>query len=125
MSASLIDREKHYQQHMNFHSSVQQNPARAASRQTSNTSSNLTTGTTASGSENWETFSDASEMEAEREARDAYHAKAYGKRAGGPYGHMAPPPPKMRVQERIDERDENVVRINGSDAAWTECSETF
>lgn len=32
----------------------------SASRQTSNTSSNLTTGTTASGSENWETFSDGS-----------------------------------------------------------------
>lgn len=124
MSASMIDREKHYQQHMNFHASTQQNPARPASRQTSNTSSNLTTGTTASGSENWETFSDASEAEAERDARDAYHTKVYGKRTGGPYGHMAPPA-KMRVQERIEERDENAVRVNGSDAAWSECSETF
>jgi len=124
MSASLIDREKHYQQHMNFHSSVQQNPPQPASRQTSNTSSNLTTGTTANGSENWETFSDASEREAERDTRDAYHAKVYGKRAGGTLAHMAPPP-KMRVQDRIDERDENTVRINGSDAAWSECSETF
>lgn len=120
----MIDREKHYQQHMNFHASTQQNPARPASRQTSNTSSNLTTGTTASGSENWETFSDASEAEAERDARDAYHTKVYGKRTGGPYGHMAPPA-KMRVQERIEERDENAVRVNGSDAAWSECSETF
>ncbi|KAK5939114.1 Microtubule bundling protein [Knufia obscura] len=124
MSASLIDREKHYHQNMSYQSSVQQNPPREASRQTSNTSSNLTTGTTASGSENWETYSDASEREAEREPRDGYHSKVYGKRAGGPYGHMAPPP-KMRVQERIDERDENAMRVNGSDAAWSECSETF
>lgn len=124
MSASMIDREKHYQQHTSFHASIQQNPARPASRQTSNTSSNLTTGTTAGGSENWETYSDASEMEAEHDARDTHHSKVYAKRAGGPYGHMAPPP-KMRVQDRIDERDENTVRVNGSDGAWSECSETF
>jgi len=124
MSASMINREKHYQQHTSFHASVQQNPARPASRQTSNTSSNLTTGTTAGGSENWETYSDASEMEAEHDARDAHHSKVYGKRAGGPYGHMAPPP-KMRVHERIDERAEDILRVNGSDGAWSECSETF
>ncbi|KAG9791519.1 hypothetical protein KCU88_g919, partial [Aureobasidium melanogenum] len=46
-----------------------------ASRQTSNTSSNLTTGTTASGSENWETYSDGSEMEPERDVRDTYYSK--------------------------------------------------
>ncbi|KAJ9653690.1 Microtubule bundling protein [Neophaeococcomyces mojaviensis] len=127
MSASLIDREKHYQQHqqIHFNSSIQQNPARPASRQTSNTSSNLTTGTTASGSENWETYSDTSEMEPERDARDAYYAKVSGKRVGGPYGHMAPPP-KMRMHGRIDERDENAVRVNGSDTAWsTELEETY
>ncbi|KAK5085726.1 Microtubule bundling protein [Lithohypha guttulata] len=124
MSASLIDREKHYQHQANFHTSVQQNPARPASRQTSNTSSNLTTGTTASGSENWETYSDASEFEPDRDGRDAYHVKAHGKRTGGAYGHMAPPP-KMRVHDKILEQDENMMRLNGSDAAWTECSETF
>lgn len=125
MSASLIDRDKHYQQHLNLHNSIQQNPARPASRQTSNTSSNLTTGTMASGSENWETFSDTSEMEPERDARDAYYSKLHGKRTGGAYTHMAPPP-KMRAQQRIDEGDENMARVNGSDAAWcTDDTETF
>lgn len=124
MSASLIDREKHYQQHVNLHSSIQQNPARPASRQTSNTSSNLTTGTTA-GSENWETFSDTSEMETEREGRDVYYSKVHGKRTAGAYAHMAPPA-KMRVQNSIIESDENAMRINGSDAAWcTDDTETF
>lgn len=124
MSASLIDREKHYRQHLDLHSSIQQNPARPASRQTSNTSSNMTTGTTA-GSENWETFSDTSEMEAERDGRDAYYSKMHGKRAGGAYTHMAPPA-KMRLQQRINESDENAVRINESDAAWcTDDTETF
>lgn len=47
----------------------------SASRQTSNTSSNMTTGTTASGSENWETFSDGSELEPERDVRDTYQNK--------------------------------------------------
>jgi hypothetical protein len=32
----------------------------------------MTTATTASGSENWETYSDASEMEPERDLRDTY-----------------------------------------------------
>lgn len=121
MSASLIDREKHYQHHLSLHnSSIQQNPARPASRQTSNTSSNLTTGTTA-GSENWETFSDTSEMDAEGD-----HSRMHGKRTGGPYTHMAPPA-KMRVQQqRIEEREENALRLNGSDAAWcTDDTETF
>ena len=124
MSASMIDREKHYQHHTSFHSSIQQNSARPVSRQTSNTSSNLTTGTTIGSSENWETYSDASEVEAEHEAREAYHSQVYGKRAGGPYGHMAPPP-KMRAPERVDGCAENTTRVDGSDGAWSECSETF
>lgn len=124
MSASVINRDHHYQQHStNFHASIQiqPNPARPASRQTSNTSSNLTTGTTASGSENWETYSDASELEPDR---DGYYIKGAGKRPGAPYGHMAPPP-KMRSHERAIQMGDKAVRINGSDAAWTECSETF
>lgn len=48
----------------------------SVSRQTSNTSSNMTTGTTASGSENWETYSDVSEAEPERDIRDAYFSKS-------------------------------------------------
>ena len=125
MSASLVNRDQHRhhpQPANNFYSSVQiqHNTARPASRQTSNTSSNLTTGTTATGSENWETYSDASELEPDR---DGCYVKG-SKRSGAPYGHMAPPP-KMRMQERTDIRDENVIRVNGSDAAWTECSDIF
>nr|KAK5447601.1 Microtubule bundling protein [Exophiala xenobiotica] len=53
-------------------------PSTAASRQASNTSSNMTTGTTAtSGSENWETYSDASEMEPERDVRETYYSKVH------------------------------------------------
>lgn len=130
MSASLVDRERQYQQNIHLHSSVQQHIAPQISRQTSNTSSNMTTGTTASGSENWETYSDTSEMEPEREVRDGYYAKVNGKRMAGahPYAHMAPPP-KMRMHDRIEERDENVMvgaRVEGSDAAWsTELEETY
>ena len=37
----------------------------------------MTTGTTASGSENWETYSDGSELEPERDVRDAYHSRMH------------------------------------------------
>ena len=97
----------------------------------------MTTGTTASGSENWETYSDGSELEPERDAREMYYSKVHttGKRAAGDhgYGHMAPPP-KMRVHERIEEGDENTrvglgiasSRVEGSDAAWsTEQEEAY
>jgi hypothetical protein len=83
----------------------------------------MTTGTTASGSENWETYSDASEMEPERDIRDGYYTKGHahasttnalgmnhnlnGKRpmtagGGGPAtaGQMAPPPPKIRMHNQ-------------------------
>ncbi|RVX74182.1 hypothetical protein B0A52_02014 [Exophiala mesophila] len=95
-----------------------------ASRQASNTSSNMTTGTTASGSENWETFSDGSEMEPERDIREVYQSKSQnhphtahlsttnalgmnhnfnGIRPVTAHGHgnftgtMGPPPAKMRM----------------------------
>lgn len=131
MSASVVDRERQYQQTLNFNSSVHRNAPPPASRQTSNTSSNMTTGTTAGSSENWETYSDTSEVEPERDTRDAYYAKSHGvngKRVAGtqPYTHMAPPP-KMRMHERIDEGDEN-FRLGSvtSDAAWsTELEETY
>lgn len=134
----------------------------ASSRQPSNTSSNMTTGTTASGSENWETFSDGSEMEPERDVRDNYYAKvqqhqvlattnALGinpnlndKRpltAHGPgdrshlAGQMAPPPAKIRMhahnphyqpQQFREMSDENIRRVDDSDATWsTEVEETY
>jgi hypothetical protein len=99
----------------------------------------MTTGTTAASaaSENWETFSDNSELEPERDARDMYYNKVHqaqgGKRQAAAYSHMAPPP-KMRMQaiQRIDESDEN--RYAGqmpqdmreaSDAWSTEQEETY
>jgi hypothetical protein len=131
-----------------------------SSRQPSNTSSNMTTGTTASGSENWETFSDGSEMEPERDVRDNYYAKVQqhqgvgttnalgmnpnfnGKRPltahGGERSHvgqMAPPPAKIRMhannphyqqQQFREMSDENIRRVDDSDAAWsTEVDETY
>lgn len=130
MSASLVDRDRQYQPKNNFNSSIHQHAPPPASRHTSNTSSNMTTGTTVSGSENWETYSDHSELEPERDAREAYYAKLHGingkRMAGGqPYGHMAPPP-KMRMHERIDEGAEN-ARMNSvtSDAAWSTEEESY
>lgn len=131
-----------------------------SSRQPSNTSSNMTTGTTASGSENWETFSDGSEMEPERDVRDNYYPKAQhhqavsttnalgmnpnlnGKRPltahGGERNHvgqMAPPPAKIRLhannphyqqQQFREMSDENIRRVDDSDATWsTEVEEAY
>jgi len=123
--------------------------ATSGSRQASDTSSNLTTGTTASGSENWETYSDTSELEPERDVREAYFAQArhapagHGDANGGlkraapaggvglPHaGHMGPPPPKLaktrpypetRMEEAGDENRMMVanVRVEGSDTAWS------
>jgi Ase1/PRC1/MAP65 family protein len=139
MSASLLqrDREHCYQTATpDFNSSMQRYApismaaSQAPSRQTSNTS-NLTSGTTASSSENWESYSDnGSELEPERDAQGGYYAKAQvvnGKRLAGGYAQMAPPP-KMRMHNRVDGGDENAraVRVEGSDAAWsTEASETY
>jgi Ase1/PRC1/MAP65 family protein len=140
MSASLLQRDQNavYQNnHHDFDSSMHRyapsasNTSQMPSRQISNSSSNLTTGTTASGSENWESYSDnGSELEPERDLRDPYYAKTHatgGKRLPGGYAQMAPPA-KMRMHNRIDEGRENarMVRVEGSDAAWsTEASETY
>ena len=163
MSTSLLNRDRQYQyqqqhqqyapqqsypQHQEqFQQSISRSvhaqmlpPPAPASRQASNTSSNLTTGTTAtSASENWETYSDASEAEPEREA---YYSKMQmhasgpaGKRPATGYGHMAPPPAKMRMHpaqiydhpdQRMDEPDENRSRVEGSEGAWsTEGEEVY
>ena len=159
MSTSLLNRNPQYQyQHQQsiqpqqaspqeqFHTSVSRSqmmapPPVPMSRQTSNTSSNMTNGTTvaSSASENWETYSDASELEPERDAREMYYSKGNqvqgGKRGAGAYGHMAPPS-KMRMHavQRIDKGDENrfmghqvpsEARVDGSDAWSTEAEETY
>lgn len=134
MSTSQLHHNRQYQH--DLHSSMQHStsvPSLAnTSRQTSNTSSNLTTGTTAmGGSENWETFSDASELEPERyDHYKGVHA-ANGMRVIGTHvyghGHMAPPP-KKRMHERIEEGDENSTAIVMADRepSWTtETEETY
>ena len=83
------------------------------------------------GSENWETFSDASELEPERyDHYKGVHA-ANGMRVIGTHvyghGHMAPPP-KKRMHERIEEGDENSTAIVMADRepSWTtETEETY
>jgi hypothetical protein len=118
MSTSQLNHNRHYQHDFPHTSSV---PSLGMSRQTSNTSSNLTTGTTATGSENWETFSDASELEPERRYEQHYK--------GLSYGHMAPPPAKRhRFHERIEEGNENSKTIVMADRepSWsTETEETY
>lgn len=140
MSASLLHRDRALMGHQNdFQSSVIRHGAGQSlhtmpepmSRQISNTSSNLTTGTTASGSENWETYSDASQAEPEVDVRDVYYAKVRAtnpsKRPGEGHGTMAPPP-KMRMidQEPIPEhKGERALRMEGSDAGWTDVSTSY
>lgn len=103
----------------------------------------MTTGSTAtSASENWETYSDVSEIEPERDPRQAYlsklqmHASATaGKRTAADYGHMAPPPAKMimhatqiysQADQGFQQQDENRSRVEGSEGAWsTEAEETY
>jgi len=150
------------QSHNPSHHHVPSGPqSTMSSRQPSNTSSNMTTGTTASGSENWETFSDGSEMEPERDVRDNYYVEpqhhqvasttnalgmnpnlngkrpltAHGDRSHA--GQMAPPPAKIRMhtnnphyqhqqQQFREMSDENLRRVDDSDATWsTEVEETY
>lgn len=57
-------------------------PSRPESRQISNTSS-ASNPSQVSGSENWETYDDASEAEPESDATDAYYAKVRAAQARG------------------------------------------
>ncbi|RMD45000.1 hypothetical protein DV735_g126, partial [Chaetothyriales sp. CBS 134920] len=144
MSASLLGRNHQYQfrQHQladlpeKFHSSVSQSllmapPPRPSSRQTSNSSSNMTAGTTAasSTSENWETYSDVSELEHEQYSSIVHHP--HGSKRGAPaYGQMAPPPKlRMHAMQRTDDVNENGVKQREmrveSDAWSTEAEEIY
>ncbi|KAJ9198662.1 hypothetical protein DTO166G4_5807 [Paecilomyces variotii] len=100
-------------------------------RQTSNSSS---TPTVTSGSENWETYDDDT-SEPEADASDVYYAKLraanskrfapddcqnlsmIGKKAKGIRG--------VGQEERLVEEDGHLVRIEGSDAGWTDDMETY
>ena len=89
--SSSSNHETHYQSH---HDRSYNNPKHhhpSDSRQLSSTSTSTATNTVTSGSENWETYSDASEPEPD--ASEAYYAKlraAQGKRLT-PEGGYSPP----------------------------------
>lgn len=105
-------------------------PSAPSSRQTSN---NSTIHTVASGSENWETYDDASEPEVD--ATEVYYSKlraAQGKRLtpeahyGGIMGGK-----KMKgirgvgPEEPFVEENGHIRRVDGSDAGWTDDMETY
>ena len=82
-----------------------------SSRQISNSSSNITS---ACGSENWETYSDASEIEPERDSRQDYYAKLVanqGTTSRPGLGTMMAPPPKMRVNALQQENVANNMAL--------------
>jgi Ase1/PRC1/MAP65 family protein len=107
-----------------FARSYQHHPT-PVTRQISNTSA---TTTTVSGSENWETYDDASEPE--EDASDAYHAKlraAHGKRnhpydtpqAGGLLKRQKGIPPQSHAGQVIVDGDGNRV-FSSTDSNWTD-----
>ena len=108
---------------------LQQSAPAPAMRQISNSS---TIHTVASGSENWETYDDASEPEVD--ASDVYYAKlraAHGKRLA------TDDPQKSTIVEKkikgirnvgseeMIEDDGQVLRIQGSDDGWTDDMEPY
>jgi protein regulator of cytokinesis 1 len=111
------------------HQHAQYAPPVAGSRQISATSS---TTNTVSGSENWETYDDASEPEPD--AMDAYYAKlraARGKRFTPDGGYASPrggQGKKLKGIRGVDAGSETLmeagggqlVRVEGSDAGWTD-----
>ncbi|KAI9795753.1 MAG: hypothetical protein M1833_006846 [Piccolia ochrophora] len=102
-----------------------------SSRQISATSNSTTANTNASGSENWETYDDASEPE--RDASEEYYARlraAQGKRFIPDTGYApAPAGPGKRVKgipaygtrgETTIEHGGRMVAASGSEAGWTD-----
>lgn len=101
----------------------------ADSRQISTTS---TTTTAASGSENWETFDDASEPEVD--ATETYYAKLRAAKTGKRFtpegGHMSPyggPGKKFKGAYGVEAHPQTVVEeeggrrlVTGSESAWTD-----
>lgn len=119
-------------------------PPPPMSRQTSNTSSVMTSNSAVSGSENWETYTDASEndYEPEPDARDAYYAKMRSAKRGSPEdgyenvvhsagkkakgyglgiggGSLRPAGHPRLITE------ETGSGVEGSEAGWTDVGETF
>ncbi|KAH0417966.1 hypothetical protein KCU90_g12067, partial [Aureobasidium melanogenum] len=95
-------------------------PAPAMTRQTSNASSVETTSSAVSGSENWETYTDASDDE-EPDARMAYYAKVRATKRESP---------EDAAYEETGKGFGAKVRAigvsdDGTEAAWSDVGETF
>lgn len=127
---SIASREMSYPSQKSYGSSHAPAPAPApAMRQISNS----TVQTATSGSENWETYDDASEPEID--ASDVYYAKlraAHGKRLAPEGQHEESlMGKKMRgirtvgSDEQFLEQNGHVVRIEGSDGGWTDELDTY
>ncbi|KAJ5894599.1 hypothetical protein N7495_006290 [Penicillium taxi] len=107
---------------------LQHAPPPPALRQTSTNSSSSATNTVTSGSENWETFDDGSESEAD--ASDIYYAKmraAHGKRYA-PEDAMDMMGKKSRGIRSVSPDGPHpgqVLRVAGSDNDWSEDFETY
>lgn len=145
MSSSVMSRRPDNISHsssQSFHSSLlkerayppenpylqHQPPPRPAMRQVSNSSSTVQTVT--SGSENWETYDDTSEPEAD--ASDVYYAKlraAHGKRFApdepNPAGKKMKGIRSVPSDEGLAEQDGQLVRIEGSDGGWSDDMEPY
>ncbi|KAI9368083.1 microtubule associated protein-domain-containing protein [Aspergillus egyptiacus] len=112
------------------HPYLQHAPPPPAARQVSNSS---TADTVTTGSENWETFDDGSESEAD--ASDAYYARlraAHGKRLA-PEDHQQPISlagkkakgiRSVSPDEPIDHPG-HMIRVSGNDADWTDDMESY
>lgn len=104
---------------------LNQAPPPPALRQTSNSS---TVNTATSGSENWETFDDASESEAD--ASDVYYAKlraAHGKRFAPDDGMdlIGKKAKGIRSVSPDGPHPGQVLRVAGSDTEWTDDFESY
>lgn len=107
--------------------SRQEYPVAPPSRQTSNTSSTMSGSVTASGSENWETYTDNSEAE-EADATDAYYAKVKAQQLRqhqqAHYGTMKRPgtaTTQLGASKRF--RDQIITEedaAHGSEVGWVE-----
>ncbi|KAJ5690574.1 hypothetical protein N7462_004966 [Penicillium macrosclerotiorum] len=107
---------------------LQHAPPPPALRQPSNASNSSTVNTATSGSENWETFDDASESEVD--ASDVYYSKlraAHGKRFAPDdnmdlYGKKAK---GIRSVSPDGPHPGQVLRVAGSDTEWTDDFESY
>lgn len=97
-------------------------PSRALSH-TSSVASSYAAGSLASGSENWEIYTDASETD-EVDAREAYYARVKAQQARAVDKRQSPAPAMPMLAKRSAlERNDNAYRegtVEGSDAAWTD-----